>query len=370
MELSLPSRDYLDPTIFKREIECIFSREWVAVCRAEEISNPGDWRVVDLSGESVLVVRGKSDKLNAFYNVCRHRGARLCAPADQPLKPGRAVLPPSVLPNGNIRCPYHAWTYDSDGALIGAPFLTEEPEFKREDFSLYPVGCETWGGFVFLNRTPKVATPLAAQMAPVQQRLANYPLDDLRIGHRIRYEVDANWKILCENYNECYHCGPVHPELCRLVPAFRMKGGAGLNWEDGVPHREGAYTFTWSGTTKRAPFKGLNEAEKVRHKGELAYPNLFLSMACDHVAAFILHPKSAQRTEIDCLFLFAQNELARADFDHSDTSEFWDITNQQDWSICERVQQGMSSSAHVQGYYAPMEDMNLDMRRYIRERMK
>jgi len=370
MELSLPSSDYLDPLVFKREIECIFSREWVAVCRAEEVLNPGDWRVVDLVGESVLVVRGKSGKLTAFYNVCRHRGARLCAPADQALKPGRAPLPPSVLPNGNIRCPYHAWTYDSDGALIGAPFLTEEPEFRREDFSLYPVGCETWGGFVFLHRTPKEAAPLTSQMAPVQHRLANYPLEDLRIGHRIRYEVDANWKILCENYNECYHCGPVHPELCRIVPAFRMKGGAGLNWEDGVPHREGAYTFTWSGTTKRAPFKGLSEAEKVRHKGELSYPNLFLSMACDHVAAFILHPKSAGRTEIDCLFLFAQEELAHSDFDHSDTSEFWDVTNQQDWSICERVQQGIASSAHFQGYYAPMEDMNLDMRRYVRERMK
>ena len=370
MEFSLPSRDYLDANVFKREVERIFSREWLAVCRAEEIPHAGDWLVVDLVGESVLVVRGKNSQLTAFYNVCRHRGARLCAPKDEVPKLGRAALPLAVLPNGGIRCPYHAWTYDSDGALIGAPFLADDPDFRRENFSLYPVGCEIWGGFVFLHRTPKEAKPLVEQLTSVAAHIANYPLHELRIGHRIRYEVDANWKILCENYNECYHCGPVHPELCRLVPAFRMKGGAGLNWEDGIPHREGAYTFTWTGTTKRAPFKGLSEAEKTKHKGELAYPNLFLSLACDHVAAFILHPVSERRTEIDCLFLFAQEELARADFDHTDASSFWDMTNQQDWSICERVQQGISSSQHTQGYYAPMEDMNLDMRRYINERMK
>jgi len=370
MELSLPSRDYLDTDVFKREIACIFSREWVAVCRAEEIPAAGDFQVVNLGADSVLIVRGKNAQLRAFYNVCRHRGAQLCAPKNAVLKPGRAVLPSSVQTNGGIRCPYHAWTYDAEGALIGAPFLTDDPEFRREDFSLYPLGCEIWGGFVFIHGSPKEAKSLVDQMTQALARIANYPLTDMRIGHRIRYEVDANWKILCENYNECYHCGPVHPELCRLVPAFRMKGGAGLDWQDGIPHREGAYTFTWSGTTQRAPFKGLSEAEKTKHKGELAYPNLWLSMACDHVTAYILHPISAHRTEVECLFLFAQEEIAKPDFDHTDASTFWEVTNQQDWAICERVQQGIASSQHKQGYYAPMEDMNLDMRRYIRERMK
>ena len=136
-----------------------------------------------------------------------------------------------------------------------------------------------------------------------------------------------------------------------------------------MPHREGATTFTWDGTTDRAPFAGLNADEKVRHKGELIYPNLFLSLAADHVAAFILAPKGPALTEVECLFLFAEEEMAKATFDHSDASGFWDLVNRQDWAICERVQQGMGCRAHIQGFYAPMEDANLDMRRYIDERM-
>jgi Rieske 2Fe-2S family protein len=151
-------------------------------------------------------------------------------------------------------------------------------------------------------------------------------------------------------------------------PAFRAAGGSGLTWDDGVPHRPGAYTFTWSGTSARAPFADLSEAERTNHKGELAYPNLFLSLACEHVTAYILHPRGPSRTDIDCLFLFAATEIAHASFDHTDATSFWDAVNQQDWAICERVQQGISSRVHEHGYYAPMEDANLDMRRYIQER--
>jgi Rieske 2Fe-2S family protein len=231
------------------------------------------------------------------------------------------------------------------------------------------VGVACWGGFVFVNLTPANAAPLARQIAGIPERLARYPLSELRIGHTIRYEVAANWKVLCENYNECYHCGGVHPELCALVPAFRERGGAGLDWLRGIPHRAGAYTFTKSGTTRRRAFPTLNEDERVRHKGELLYPNLFISLACDHVAVFILQPRSATHTTITCHFLFEQFELAKPDFDASDATEFWDLVNRQDWVICEAVQQGISARVHERGYYAPMEDFNLDIRRYVLERI-
>ncbi len=369
MQPSLPSSAYTDPAHFALERAQIFTAEWMVACRAEEIPRPGDWRVFDIAGDDVLVIRGKDGTLRAFFNVCRHRGARLCAAVDEPAKPGRAALPQSVLANGFVRCPYHAWLYDTEGRLIGAPFLAEGADFRRADFSLYPVSCAEWGGFVFLHTTPEHAGSLPDQLGPIPARLANYRLADLRIGHRTHYTVDANWKILCENYNECYHCGPVHPELCALVPAFRTAGGSGLEWERGIPHREGAYTFTWSGTTARAPFPDLNEDERTRHKGELVYPNLFLSLACDHVAAYILRPRGPAHTDVECLFLFAADEIARPGFDHADTTSFWDVVNQQDWAICERVQCGMNARPHRQGFYAPMEDANLDMRRYLRERL-
>ena len=366
---SLPSTAYTAPSFYEREKAGIFQREWMAVCRTEEIPNAGDWQVFDMAGDDVVVVRAKDGMLRAFYNVCRHRGARLCAsPAEIP-QPGRAALPPAVQPNGFIRCPYHAWMYREDGSLLAAPHLTSGADFQPEDFSLYPLGCAEWGGFVFLHANPATAQPLAAQIGTINARTENYGLGALRIGHRITYRVDANWKIICENYNECYHCGPLHPELCALVPAFRSQGGADLEWERGIPHRDDAYTFTWSGTTKRTLLPALNADERTRHKGELIYPNLLISLSADHVTAYILRPNGPERTDIDCLFLFAQEAIAAPDFDHTDASSFWDHVNQQDWAICERVQAGMRARPHRQGFYAPMEDSNLDMRAYIEARL-
>jgi Rieske 2Fe-2S family protein len=366
LEPTLPSSWYSSERVFALEKERIFCREWVCVGREEELAEPGDHRVLDLLGESVLLVRNREGRLRAFHNVCRHRGTRLCRDPSAP--PAHAPLT-GGLAGGRITCPYHQWSYDLDGRLIAAPHLSGEPDFDRTRFSLYPVALDSWGGLVFLNLTPGSAPTLAQQLAGTPERLQRYPLAELRIGHTLRYEVAANWKVICENYNECYHCAGVHPELCAVVPAFRERGGGNLDWERGIPHRPGAYTFTTSGTTRRRAFPTLNEDERTRHKGELVYPNLFVSLACDHVAIFVLLPRSATHTSIVCHFLFEPLELARSDFDPSDTTVFWDLVNRQDWAVCEAVQQGVGSRVHERGYYAPMEDFNLDIRRYVLDRI-
>jgi Rieske 2Fe-2S family protein len=368
LEPTLPSSWYRSERVFALEKERIFCREWVCVAREEELAHSGAFRVLDLLGESILLVRNREGRLRAFYNVCRHRGARLCrGPAEA------AAAPQARLPGGiaasRITCPYHQWTYDFDGRLVAAPHLFGQPHFDASLFSLYAVGIECWGGFVFVHLTPAAAAPLAAQLGEIPARTARYPLSELRIGHSIRYEVAANWKVICENYNECYHCAGVHPELCEVVPAFRDRGGADLDWMRGIPHRPGAYTFTTSGTTRRRPFPALNEDERVRHKGELAYPNLFVSLACDHAAVFILLPRSPTLTSIVCHFLFEPFELSKPDFEPSDATTFWDLVNRQDWAICEAVQAGISARVHQRGYYSPMEDFNLDIRRYILDRI-
>jgi Rieske 2Fe-2S family protein len=366
LEPTLPSSWYRSDAVFALEKERIFCREWLCVARAEEFAAPGAYRVLDILGESILLLRNREGELRAFYNVCRHRGTRLCR--ESGASAGSAALGGGI-GGGRITCPYHQWSYDLDGRLLAAPHLSAASGFDKSLFSLYPVGLECWGGFVFLNLTPAKAVPLAGQLGPIAERLTRYPLSELRIGHTIRYEVGANWKVICENYNECYHCAGVHPELCAVVPAFKDQGGANLDWMRGIPHRPGAYTFTTAGTTRRRPFPGLNEDEQVRHKGELVYPNLFLSLACDHAAVFILQPKGAARTEIVCHFLFEPHELAKSDFDPRDATEFWDLVNRQDWTICEAVQAGISARVHEHGYYAPMEDSSLDIRRYVLERM-
>jgi Rieske 2Fe-2S family protein len=142
-----------------------------------------------------------------------------------------------------------------------------------------------------------------------------------------------------------------------------------LDWGRGIPHRPGAYTFTATGTTARQPFPLLNDDEKVRHMGELIYPNMLLSLSCDHVAAFLLAPQGPERTRIVCKFLFHPSEIEKPGFDPSDAVEFWDRINRQDWTVCERVQAGLKSRVHQFGYYAPMEDASVDIRRYVGGRL-
>jgi phenylpropionate dioxygenase-like ring-hydroxylating dioxygenase large terminal subunit len=367
LERTLPSSWYYSAPIYALEKERIFCREWLCAAREEELPAPGDYRVLDIVGESIILVRNRRGELRAFYNVCRHRGARLCR-TDESAPVGLAV-PGGVIAGRSILCPYHQWSYDLDGHLVAAPHLANVPGFDKSAVRLYPVGVECWGGFVFVNLTPGEAQPFEAQLGATPERIKRYPLADLRIGHTITYEVAANWKAICENYNECYHCGGVHPELCAVVPAFREAGGAGLDWMRGVPHRQGAYTFTHSGTTTRRPFPSLDQDERERHKGEVIYPNLFVSLACDHAAVFILQPRGPERTDIVCHFLFEPDEIRKRDFDPGDAVELWDVTNRQDWAICESVQCGIRSRVHSHGYYAPMEDYSLDIRRYVRERL-
>jgi Rieske 2Fe-2S family protein len=249
--------------------------------------------------------------------------------------------------------------------LRAAPFLDEADGLNKEDLPLHKVAVETWGGFVWCHLDADNAPELAKQFQESQGYLDNYPLDDLVATTRIVYEVSANWKAIVENYNECYHCGPVHPELTELVPAFKRKGGSDLDWGAGIPHREGAWTFTATGTSNRAPFPGLSDDEKERHKGQLVYPNLMLSLSADHVAAFTLWPHGPGSTTVVCDFLFHLDEVAKPGFDPSDAVDFWDLVNRQDWKVCEGVQSGMGSRFFTTGFYAPMEDYSMDIRRYL-----
>jgi glycine betaine catabolism A len=360
MEPTLPRDAYFSGELFEREKERILWREWFCAAREEEVPEPGDYTVLDVAGESVLLVRKRDGALAAHYNVCRHRGSRLIGEGS-----GRLA--------GSIRCPYHAWTYQLDGSLRSAPYLDEADGVSFDRLGLYPVGVDSWGGFVFLNLTPGERDSghhtLLAQLGAVPDRVRRYPLADLRSARRIVYQVEANWKVLLENYNECYHCGPVHPELCRLVPAFKQRGGSDLDWERGIPHRDGAWTFTENGTSNRRPFDGLNEDEQTRHKGELMYPNFMLSLSAEHVTAYTLWPESPTLTRVVCDFLFHPSEIEAPGFNPEDAVVFWDVVNRQDWAICENVQRGMRSRVFQHGYYAPLESASLDIRRYIKEKL-
>jgi len=369
LDLSLPRASFVSEAEFLREREAVLFAGWFCVGRAEVLAAPGDYLTADVAGESVVIVRGEDGGLRGFYNVCRHRGSRLVPPEEGEPGPACSAAAPgrSGCFAGSIRCPYHAWTYGMDGTLRSAPFL---PDLRnhRAALSLHPVDVDSWGGFVFARLEPGSGPPLAEALGEMPGRVAGYGLGGLRTGARLRYEVAANWKVVLENYNECYHCGPVHPELCELVPEFARTGGE-VDWEAGVPHRDGAYTFTSTGTTARLPFPGLSEAERTRHFGELVLPNLMISLSADHLAAFTVWPRAAGRTTVVCDFLFHPAEMARPGFDPGDAVTFWDLVNRQDWLICERVQDGMTSRRFTVGYLAPMEQPSADVGRYVAARL-
>jgi Rieske 2Fe-2S family protein len=360
---SLPKASYTCEAEFARERDGVLLPAWFCVGRADRLAEAGDYLTADVAGESVIVVRGEDGELRGFDNLCRHRGSRLVPPEDAaPDADGGGCRF-----DGAIRCPYHAWTYGLDGTLRSAPFLPGLRNFRSE-LALHGVETGEWGGFAFVRLESSGGPALAESLGEVPARVAGYRLDGLRTGASLTYQVAANWKVILENYNECYHCGPVHPELCDLVPDF-ARGGDGLDWDAGIAHRDGAWTFTRTGTTARAPLPGLSATERTRHKGELVLPNLMLSLSADHVAAFTVWPRSAGLTTIRCDFLFHPGEIARPGFDPADAVEFWDLVNRQDWQICERVQHGMGSRRFTVGYLAPMEEPSADVGRYVAARL-
>jgi Rieske 2Fe-2S family protein len=354
---TLDGSAYLDPATFDREIERVFGRSWLCAGREEQLREPGDFLTIAVGAENILVLRDRSGGVRAFHNLCRHRGARLCDGQSGRIK-------------GSIVCPYHAWTYALDGRLVGTPHLQGGPPADREQRGLLPVACDTWGGFVFVNPAGTAAPPLAATLGEIPGRLARYPLADLRIRERQIHEVPANWKILAENFMECYHCPGVHPELCDLVPIYR-DGIVDVQGGDVVAEfRPGAASFTLTGRTDRPPFPGLSDAEKRRYVGELIAPGVMLNLVPDFVYYRTLWPLAPGLTRIVSEWLFHPEAIDRPGFDPADAVEFAMLVARQDWEVCAGIQKGAGSRAFRGGLYVDQEAEAARFLSWYRDRMR
>jgi Rieske 2Fe-2S family protein len=346
---TLNGRAYHDPASYARELDRIFERSWVCVGRAEHYPQPGSFRTVTLGRESVLVVRGRDGALRAFLNVCRHRGARLC-----PAESGQL--------RGSIQCRYHAWTYGLDGSLVGAPNLISAEAFDRSEHGLVPVALAEWMGLVWLNLSAAPGTVEEQVLPAIRERFgdeatfARYGMGNLRAAHTISYDVAANWKLCVENFMECYHCGPVHPELCRLIPSFR----SGVSYQNhtgvGSAFAADVEAFTASGQGNRPSLPGLLPEDDRLYFGLVLWPNVLLSLLPDHIIVHTLLPDGPARSKIVCDWLFDPETIAQPGFDPHDAVEVFDLVNRQDWEMCELTQQGMASRAYARGgVYVPSE---------------
>jgi Rieske 2Fe-2S family protein len=343
---TLPGRFYHDPAIWQLEQERLFGRLWVCVGRADQIRATGRYRTVQVGDESVLVVRGEDGVLRAFLNVCRHRGAQLCPTAEGQTR--------------TLQCRYHAWTYGLDGRLLRAPGLQDSAAFDRGAFGLVPAALETWEGLVWVNLAespPPLADQLLGQITDRlgdAGRLAAYRIGTLAVGRTIEYEVRANWKVVVENFMECYHCAPMHPELVRLLPAFR--NGATQEYGLGTRLADDAEALTMSGRAAAPPFPDLAPGHERHYYGMVVRPNMLLNLLPDHVIVHTLTPLAPDRSRVTCDWLFAPEAVARPGFDPEDTVALFDRVNRQDWEVCEWVQAGVRSRAFAAGgVYVPIE---------------
>ncbi len=343
---TLPGRYYTSAEIYAEEQERIFTERWVCAGRAAEIPEAGDYVLRKIAGESVIVVRGRDGALRAFYNVCRHRGTRLC---DEPQ--GRF--------SETIQCPYHAWTYTIDGQLIGAPHMNEVPGFDKGDYPLHAVPLETWEGFAFVNlaREPQA---FAQAFTPLAGRFSRFNLPALKSARRIDYDVAANWKLVFQNYSECLHCPVIHPGLAKLTPytsgANDLFDGPFLGGYMVITKEGGSLTL--SGRACGAPVGVLPAEDRHRVYFYSLFPNLLLSLHPDYVMFHTLWPEGPGQTRISCEWLFHPDSFGQPGFDPDDAVRFWDETNRQDWHICERSHAGITSRAYVPGPYSPREGIS------------
>lgn len=345
VEAGLPAGWYSDPEHYRRELDTFWYARWIAAAREEEIARPGDWRAVRIGTQSIVLLRDESARLRAFHNTCRHRGSVLCTEESGSLARARIV------------CPYHAWTYDLAGRLVATPRRMETPDFRMEDYPLYALAVDSWGGFVFVNLAKNPA-PLADTLADRPARYANYSFANLRIGKRIVADVQANWKLIAENFSECFHCPPVHPELCAVVTAYQDAGAWGLRRrpEAKPEYKPGAATLTLDGSARLPAFEGLNEAEKrTLYLADMVLPSLFLNIHPDYVNSHLMFPTGPQSVRIVYDWLFEPRHLPLSDADLQHYVALWEITNRQDARNCEWQQQGLQSREFAHGVYVPQE---------------
>ena len=340
---TLSGADYTSDAVWAEERERIWFGGWVCIGRDAEVPAARDYLVRDLAGESIFVVRNDAGDLHGFYNVCAHRGTRLLD--DEPAcgRLGRA-----------IKCPYHAWSYDLEGRLIGTPNVHEDEQFERGDYPLHAIAVATYAGFLFVN-LDRSAPPLEDWLAAGVEHITDferYRMGELRVARRLVYEVEANWKILGENYNECLHCPTIHPELVQAIPLYRR----GEVWDGETPDggnlmRDGATSFTLTGGSALPPFPGLREHDYRMYYGTFQFPNLLVNLHPDAVMTYRLDPRGPGRTTVTSEFLFRPEAIAGPGFDPEPVVEFWDLVSRQDWAVCERAQRGVGSRAYTSGVY-------------------
>ena len=338
---TLPGSTYVDPEFFATEQERIFEALWFCAARGADLAGPGSFRTVQIGRESVLLTRNRKGEAKAFFNICRHRGARLCTEDSGEVK--RA-----------FQCPYHAWTYDLDGKLIAAPNLTKMPDIDRVEYGLRRIAVREWLGYVWVCLADEPPSFEETAMQEVVDRLGDlesierYGLENLQLGRRITYDVHANWKLIIENFLECYHCATIHPELTEVLPEFADGYAAQYFVGHGAEFGADIQGFTVDGSSGVERIAGVGEEQDRRYYAITVRPQVFINLVPDHVIFHRMYPLAADHTIVECDWLFMPG-VVESGVDTDASVELFHRVNQQDFEACERCQPAMSSRQYAEG---------------------
>ncbi|MFZ9603658.1 MAG: aromatic ring-hydroxylating oxygenase subunit alpha [Ilumatobacteraceae bacterium] len=339
------SRDeYISPETFKREMQNIYGTNCCFAGISEELNKVGDRLVVDIGNESILILRNRENQLRAFYNVCQHRGSQLCDSSGSGF--GAAIT-----------CPYHAWSYSVEGALIATP-LHEKDSIDRSTLGLRPVKVDEWQGAIFVSldpNSPSLTTWLNDHYSrPLE--LEKFGLSTLKNARTTIDEVEANWKVLAENYSECLHCAVVHPELVDLVPVYKTGKTIQEDRSDwGASLTPGATSLSFKKDENLPLLPAMSELDDYAVFGAFVYPNMLIDISPTVAVLSRYVPRSPTHTTIYTYYLFPKNAVNNPEFDLEPTISFSDLVNQQDISVCVRVQRGVTSKSFTNAYHTKME---------------
>jgi phenylpropionate dioxygenase-like ring-hydroxylating dioxygenase large terminal subunit len=341
------NRDYyVSEDVFELEKDRVFLRNWWYVGHQSQLPAMGDYFTVELLGESVIVVRDAAQSIRAFYNVCRHRGSRICTDD-----------------HGHVQrfvCPYHQWAYDPAGRLIRAPQMP--PDFSRESFGLKEIPAETWHGLVFINLSEAQVARLTGSVSGRRSSLDIYDTSSAKVAWSKVYHVRANWKLVLENFLECYHCGGSHPEFCAVFDLKRHFDANRVREYGERPAlatslKPGAKSLTTNGEYVVRELFPQRDTGRLAGRAAVGPPDYSGDGVClsavtafpDYAITFVFLPLDVAHTEVRCDWLVAGDAQEGVDYDPEEVAALWDVTNEQDWHLCEVNQLGVQSRSYEPG---------------------
>lgn len=366
---SLPSNWYYDPVQYARELEAIWCRDWVCVGREEAIPDAGNYLVASVGDQGIIVTRDEAGELRAFHNTCRHRGSILCRDTSGRFRSGRIV------------CPYHGWTYATDGRLLGTPRRIESDGFERSELGLYAVHVASWRGFIHVNLADEPTDSLLTQLGVETESVANWPLESLRTVHSETRSVACNWKLFWENYSECYHCPRIHPELCRIMPAYRSAVIEPGDLPDWTPRRDGdtgkggvgpgLRSWTPDGQSALPSIGGLTEEDEAAGVVFASFTaSMFVTAHPDYVRSVRIVPTGPETIDLVADWLLPEASAGATSEELAPILELARTVMRQDAEVCELNQRGLRCRRHEQGVLVAQEQYLWEFHEWLRGRLR